>query len=203
MVDSDDGEHYEGEDEPEYTEAEMAVMEQEKDVGWAEFMNQCMAEVRGEAEKTNRAIMLTIRDLGADTRIYQRERSKALKAVISEIYSEPRVTKALKMIPTEGGGPGFALDLTTEDEEGRPWDFAKAECRERARKMVKEQRPMSPIGSPACTAFSSWQALSDTKRDPAAVHREYISAMVHLRSACELYKLQRDEGRYFLHGHLA
>ena len=39
---------------------------------------------------------------------------------IAEIYSPPRITA---LLPDQGLYPGVAMDLTTNDEEGRPWDF--------------------------------------------------------------------------------
>jgi hypothetical protein len=57
------------------------------------------------------------------------------------------------------------------------------------------------IGSPMCTVFSTLQALNAASRDPADVRREYLRAMIHLRFVCELYDMQMQEGRYFLHEH--
>ncbi len=47
-----------------------------------------------------------------------------IHAVLSEIYSPRRVTA---LLPHEGILPGFAMDLTTNDENGNPWDFDKPE----------------------------------------------------------------------------
>ena len=49
---------------------------------------------------------------------YRRERRKAMKAVVSEIYSPPRVTAAAKLLPEIKVFPGFALDLTTTVQMG-------------------------------------------------------------------------------------
>ena len=59
--------------------------------------------------------------------------------------------------------PGFALDLTTTDEDGNSWDFTKAEMQDKARAKVRDEEPMLLIGSPSCTAFCSWQALNVAK----------------------------------------
>ena len=40
--------------------------------------------------------------------------------VLSDIYSPTRVTA---LLPKGGILPGFALNLTTNDEDGNPWDF--------------------------------------------------------------------------------
>ena len=37
--------------------------------------------------------------------------------------------------------PGAALDLTTVDGRGRPWDFSKEEVQRKALRMFKEEQP--------------------------------------------------------------
>ena len=113
------------------------------------------------------------------------------------------MTAATKLLPELRCVPGFALDLTVQDEDGRPWEFDIAENRQRAREMVLMQRPMLLVGSPMCTAFSTWQYINRQKRDPSVVSREYVRAMVHIRFVMELYQLHMDGGRYFLHEHPA
>ena len=93
------------------------------------------------------------------------------------------------------------MDLTTCDEQGRPYDFDKAEMREEAKRRVAEEKPYLLIGSPMCTMFSKWQDLRKASRDPVEFKRRFSKAMVHLRFLCELYKMQIDGGRYFLHEH--
>jgi hypothetical protein len=150
-------------------------------------------------------VLSLVMALGGDKRAYCRERSTRLKATISEIYSPPRVTAALRGMPSLGLIPGFALDLTVIDEyDNEPWDFDRLDKRERARKLVKEQKPMLLIGSPMCRAFSTWQALNQTKsRDPDKYRRARVQAELHIRFVCELYELQIEGQRYFLHEHPA
>ena len=98
----------------------------------------------------------------------------------------------------------MALDLTTIDPaDGLPWNFDFKCKRDRARALVKDQKPALLVGSVMCTAFCTWQALNMARygRDPAVTNRERIRAMTHLRFVCELYELQIAEGRYFLHEH--
>ena len=97
--------------------------------------------------------------------------------------------------------PGFALDLSTVDEHGRPWDFDIEENRQRAKQMVLEQKPGLLIGTPMCTAFSAWQRINNQRRDPNVVCREYERALTHLSFCCELYNIQIAAGRHFLHEH--
>ena len=151
----------------------------------------------------DREIMEIVRQLGGQGQAYRRERTRALRPLLSEIYSAPRVTAAAKLLPGLGIIPGFALDLTTLAEDGKPWDFDQAERRAQARQKIIDEKPMFLIGSPMCTAFSSWQALNAQTRDPQDVRRDYTRAMVHLRFVCELYALQYESGRYFVHEHPA
>ena len=40
---------------------------------------------------------------------------------------------------------GWALDLTLDDEDGMPWDFSNVAKREKAKKMIREDRPFMVI----------------------------------------------------------
>ena len=75
--------------------------------------------------------------------------------------------------------PGFALDLTTLDADGRRWDFDDKEMRDRALKRVREERPMLLIGSPMCTAFSTWHRINNKIRDKFVVEVERRRAVEH------------------------
>ena len=81
------------------------------------------------------------------------------------------------------------MDLTTKDENGVPWDSDILEQRRRARERAERERPMLLIGSPMCAAFSAWQRINNTERDPDVVRREYLTAMIHIRFTMELYKI--------------
>ena len=54
-----------------------------------------------------------------------------------------------KLCPSFGILPGFALDLTTHDDDGRHWDFDEEDMRERAWAKVKKEQPTLLIGSPS------------------------------------------------------
>ena len=118
-------------------------------------------------------VLNLVKQLGGDSAKYVKERRRAVRHLVSEIYSPPRVTAATKLLPELRCVPGFALDLTVKDEDGRPWDFDVAENCQRAREMVLTQRPMLLVGSPMCTAFSTWQYINRRKRDPLVVSREF------------------------------
>eukprot|EP00972_Heterocapsa_arctica_P049127 7231980-Heterocapsa_arctica.AAC.1 len=50
--------------------------------------------------------------------------------------------------PGLGIQPGLALDFTTLDEFGNPWDFDDAKQRERAMERVRREESQLLIGSP-------------------------------------------------------
>ena len=118
-------------------------------------------DAKREMSTVNRKILSVIRSLGGDHQRYKRERSRAVKAVVSEIYSPPRLTAATKLLPELRLIPGFALDLTTADVDGALWDFDSKVMRDRAMKKVREERPQLLIVSPMCTAFSTWQHINN------------------------------------------
>ena len=59
-----------------------------------------------------------------------------MQRLVAEVYSAPRVTKTLKLMPSMGLIPGFALDLSGEDENGNAWDFTRADMRAKARALM-------------------------------------------------------------------
>ena len=71
--------------------------------------------------------------MGCDGRAYRRETRKAIKKVVSEIYSPPRVTRMASLLPQYKLLPGFALDITaTDPDDGQAWDFDDPAKREGA-----------------------------------------------------------------------
>lgn len=117
---------------------------------------------------------------------------------VTEVYSPPRVTKMaerLKMMP------GMALDLTGTDEEGNAWDFNVEEMREKAERIVRERKALLLIGSPMCSAFSALQSINFAKMEKEDVDRVVEYGMRHLEFAMKLYRIQMENGLYFLHEH--
>ena len=119
---------------------------------------------------------------------------------VAEVYSPPRVTK---MAETMGPRAGWALDLTSQDEDGRPWNFDHLEMRNRAIRKVLTDQPTLLIGSPMCTAFSQMNNVNYPKMDPYEVERRIAHGRKHLEFCTKLYDLQWRVGRYFIHEHPA
>ena len=128
---------------------------------------------------------------------------KTSKHVVSEVYSPPRITLEIKKGKYRNLASGIALDLTVNDpDDGRPWDFSLKSKRDKAREMLQQSKPLLLIGSPMCTAFSTWQHLNWTRsKRPADMEKAYVQACVHMEFVAQLYLDQLAEGRYFLHEH--
>ena len=179
------------------------IIEENVDTDLKELMAVLRRDERIEIEETNREIMSVLSSLGADTAKYRRKRKRSIRAVVSEIYSPPRVTAAPKLLPELRIIPGSSLDLTTADVDAQLWDFGSKVMRDRALKKIREERPLLLIGSPMCTAFSTWQRINDKIRCPITVAAEKRRAVEHLDFCTQLYREQLRNGRYFLHEHPA
>ena len=94
-----------------------------------------------------------------------------------------------------------ALDLRTCKPNGMPWDFRKRSDRRLAYTTVRDMRPQWVIGSPPCTAFSSWQHLNAKRMSPEARRAQLDEGRQHLRFMISIYRMQLREGRKFLHEH--
>ncbi len=66
---------------------------------------------------------------------------------------------------------------------------------------MREQKPTLVIGSPVCTPFSRLQALSwgRSRKTDAKLQNDLEEATRHMEFVAELYKMQDDAGRYYLH----
>ena len=138
--------------------------------------------------------MSIVGSFGGNTSKYRRERGKALRAIVREIFFSPHVSAVAKLCPSFGILTGFALDLTTHDHGGRHWDFGEKEMRDRAWANVKTEQPLLFINSPMCTGFSAWQHINNVKRDPEIVAKEYSTGMQRFSCCCELYACQVAHG---------
>ena len=118
---------------------------------------------------------------------------------VSEIYSPPRVVALAEEESLQGG---WSLDLTQCNKEGKVWDFDLPEMRDEARRRLRQSKPRLLIGSPMCTAFSTLQRVNFYRQDPAMVRATLQRAIAQMEFVTELYWMQVNAGRYFLHEHL-
>jgi len=155
-----------------------------------------------EENEDDEIALLLVTQFGGSGRGYVRERKQSYRRIVSELYSPPRVAAMTKMLPSLKLLPGVSFDLTTLDpEDGQPWDFTRLDKRQRCREIIREQKPILVVGSPECRAYCSWQALNEAKDSTGKIAREKVAAGLHLRFCCEIYEMQANEGRYFLHEH--
>ena len=127
-------------------------------------------------------------------------REKQQGPQVAEIYSPPRIAA---LLPKYGLCPGVAMDITTNDETGMPWDFDDPRQRQKARERLRADKPLVLVGSPMCTAFCRLQAINFAKMDPDRVRAILARARMHLNFVCSLYEEQVKGGRLFLHEHPA
>ena len=163
-------------------------------------ISRMVADDHSEEFETEVIAMMT--SLGANPGSFAREKKSAMKRIVMELYSPPRVTSLLREMTNHGLTPGLALDLTTTDaDDGQPWNFNDPAKRDKALRMIRKLKPLFVIGSPMCTRWSSWQHLNDAKRCPDEVKREKLHALVHLEFMAQIYREQIEGGRMFLHEH--
>ena len=76
---------------------------------------------------------------------------------VAEVYSPERLTPMAKNM---GLNIGWALDLTTTDENGQYWNFDCVNMRNKATRLLLRYKPMLLIGGPMCTEFSQWMQIN-------------------------------------------
>ena len=117
---------------------------------------------------------------------------------VSEMYSPPRVApRACRF----GFSQGASMDLTTTDENGIPWDFTCPDRRKAALAYIKQHRPLLIVGSPMCRMFSQMMRVNRKKMGELRYRRELRAAVDHVIFMLQVYELQMQEGRYFVHEH--
>ena len=130
-----------------------------------------LLDVHGQRHTTRQAagaryedVISLVSSLGHDGRSYRREASQRLRAIVSEIYSAPRVTAAAKLQPRLGRILGPALDLAVNDENGEAWNFSIQTMRKKAEALIDHEPSLLLIGSPMCTA---WFPHPETEQESA------------------------------------
>ena len=117
---------------------------------------------------------------------------------VAEVYSPPRMTKAAEKLNMK---PEFALDLSTIDEDGNPWDFSSPKIREKALRLVDSTAPKLLILSPPCTMFSTMQNLNFHKMNEKQFKARMEDAIMHFAFAVLLCIRQAKARRLFLLEH--
>ena len=96
--------------------------------------------------------------------ISQEDFEKRVHVEIADVYSPPRITNMVEMF---GMKSGFALDLTTNCEDGKAWDISISSVRVKALKLQEETKERMLALSPACTMFSTMRSVNISRMDKA------------------------------------
>ena len=89
-----------------------------------------------------------------------------------------------------------SMDITTVNEQGVQWDFTKLEMRNQEYKKIVAEKSSLLVGAHPCAKIERELESHDREKDDE-LHR----ARVHMQFVCRMYKLQHEEGRYFLREH--
>ena len=106
---------------------------------------------------------------------------------VAEFYSPPRVAN---LVVDMGFRAGWGMDITTNDTDGREWDFNVPEMRNRAVRNILTDRPLFLIGSPMCTVHSVMNKINHARIPLEVVKERFAYAQIHLTFAAQFYKLQ-------------
>jgi hypothetical protein len=116
---------------------------------------------------------------------------------ILNIYSPPRINAIIEMWKLL---PGWSVDFTALDpDDGQPWDFNIQEKRDKAERLARDKCGLLVIGSPMCSAYDQMQKLNKAIWNKIRFEELLQSGMQHLRFHMKLYRLQMDNGFYFMH----
>ena len=77
-------------------------------------------ERRRDANQKHSEMLQVVNDMCRNVIKYKREAVEPMRAIVSEVYSAPRVTDAAKRYPRLGIIPGIACDLTLNDDKELP-----------------------------------------------------------------------------------
>ena len=99
-------------------------------------------------------------------------------------------SRAINMARRMGLRAGWALAITTKDDDGREWDFNQLEMRDRAIRKLLCDKPLLFIFSPMCTAFSQLNNINHCRMGPSEVQRRMEYGRRHLEFCMTLYNTQ-------------
>ena len=84
-----------------------------------------------------------------------------------------------------------------------PLDFSRQDKRDKAEQMVSDKKGLLLIGSPMCSAFSQLQVLNRGRMGEQKYWDMVQKGTEHLEFCAKLYRMQMDNGLYFIHEHPA
>ena len=118
---------------------------------------------------------------------------------VMEIFSKPRVSGMAERL---GIMPGASHNFAGLDpDDGMPCEFNSEEKRKKALDMIISKKALLLIGSPMCRAFSRLQNWNFKKMSTEKKEHMMKEGRTHLKFCMMLYKIQIENGMYFLHEH--
>ena len=117
---------------------------------------------------------------------------------LMEIFSPPRVVTVAKK---HGLNANHSIDRLTTRSSGEKWDLRRRDHQLEVRHMVETLKPQVLIGSPPCSWFSQIMRINWAKISRQRRRSMLKEARCYLKFMCELYQLQYDGGRVFVHEH--
>ena len=97
-------------------------------------------------------------------------------------------------------GLNESMDITTVSE-GVQWDFTNVKMRNQTFRKIVAEKPFVLMGAHPCANRRSKSNASWSRMTQREKYDELHRARVHMQSVCRMFKLQHDEGRYYLHEH--
>ena len=100
------------------------------------------------------------------------------------------------MAATLGYKSGFVLDLTTDDENGKKWDFSNLKTQNETKVRLREESPWLLALSLPSTVFATTRSLNSTRQNGKLMERRKVTA--HISFAVKLCVMQSKSGRKFM-----
>ena len=101
-----------------------------------------------------------------------------------------------KMAATLGYQSGFVLDSTTEDANGKKWDFYDLTSQNEAEEKLRKDAPWLLAISLPSTVFATTQSQNFTRQNDKLMERKKV--MAHISFAVMLCVMQSQSGRKFM-----
>ena len=156
-----------------------------------------LEEQRGHLRKAVHAIKQKMKSTGQDitSQLDQTMVEMMIASVdVAEFYSPPRI---IQMANQMGLRVGWSMGITTNDVDGKAWDFNIPEMRNRAARRILIDKPMLLIGSPMCIVYITMNNINHERMPREVVQERFAYARKHLQFAAQQYKMQVQGGRHF------
>lgn len=115
---------------------------------------------------------------------------------VAEVRGPPRTAE---MAHRTGLRAGCGLDLTTCDEQDRPWDFNCQQLRDAAGRELLQDKPGLFIGSQVCGSSCAMSIIIYARMIEEEKRHRVAHGWKHLEFCMKFCEAQWREGRHFRH----